>query len=314
MRKISQNETFYLFPVGFITREKKRTYLSILRPFHPALKDMEPFSHLLVFWSFSELSGDEDRKTLRVQPRSPKAPKSGVFACRSPRRPNPIGLTIVKIVEVDHTSGCVEIVNIDAMNNTPIVGIRPYLPDEDRVKSPVTPDWVSDSKWVPEEGSTLKEGERSREASVVPDTEKFSVTRVGVVKKERGKIRLEIDEPFVPALKNLNTFSHLRLLWFVDRFLDDNSRRTAQLTAPFDGRSSSGVFACRGIIRANPIGVTTLRIDQIDEKNGRIEIIGGNLLPDLPIIDIKPYIPSCDRVKNPNVLNDLPNSRQWTSE
>ena len=98
-----KQETFDIFPIGYVRRKNEKIYLEILKSYIPALKQLEHFSHVHVFWWFSEFQDDMYRKIMQNHPPYDKtAPVTGVFTSRSPVRPNPIGLTTAKIIEVDH--------------------------------------------------------------------------------------------------------------------------------------------------------------------------------------------------------------------
>ena len=154
---LKEKQVFNLFPIGYVRRQEGRTYLEILEPFVPALKQLEHFSHVQVFWWFSELEGDEYRTITQVQPPY-EAPVTGVFATRSPVRPNPIGLTAAEMLNVDHARGMIEIVNIDAHDDTPIIDLKAYIPVCDRVENVRVPEWMSEwPVWFPEDGLGLEE-------------------------------------------------------------------------------------------------------------------------------------------------------------
>lgn len=98
-----------------------------------ALRGLEDFSHIWVLWKFSENETDEWSPTVRP-PRLGGNKRVGVFATRSPFRPNNIGLSCVRLEKIDFTSEnapvlCVS--GIDMMNGTPIVDIKPYIPVAD---------------------------------------------------------------------------------------------------------------------------------------------------------------------------------------
>ena len=98
-----------------------------------ALRGLEDFSHLWLIWEFSEAKRDTWSPTVRP-PRLGGNTRMGVFATRSPFRPNPIGLSCVKIERIElHTDeGPVIFVSgADLMNGTPIYDIKPYLPYAD---------------------------------------------------------------------------------------------------------------------------------------------------------------------------------------
>ena len=86
------------------------------------LKDIEAHTHIVVlYWM------DEARRDLIVQtPRHRETP-AGVFAIRSPVRPNPIGLAVVRLLAVDHATGRLAIDAIDARSGTPVIDIKPWL-------------------------------------------------------------------------------------------------------------------------------------------------------------------------------------------
>jgi len=92
-----------------------------LRPeFEPGLDDIEGFSHLFVIWLFDRVDGYD----LVARPPSDDRPH-GVFATRSPRRPNPIGLTVVELLGRDGPR--LRVRGIDMLDGTPILDIKPYL-------------------------------------------------------------------------------------------------------------------------------------------------------------------------------------------
>lgn len=98
-----------------------------------ALRGLEGFSHLWLIWEFSEAVRKDWSPTIRP-PRLGGNERVGVFASRSPFRPNPIGLSCVKLVEIRRTAndGTVLIVSgADLMDGTPIFDVKPYLPYAD---------------------------------------------------------------------------------------------------------------------------------------------------------------------------------------
>lgn len=98
-----------------------------------ALRGMEEYSHLWLIWEFSEAKRDTWSPTVRP-PRLGGNKRMGVFATRSPFRPNPIGLSCVKLETIEFTAenGPVIIVSgADLLDGTPIYDIKPYLPFAD---------------------------------------------------------------------------------------------------------------------------------------------------------------------------------------
>jgi tRNA-Thr(GGU) m(6)t(6)A37 methyltransferase TsaA len=149
---MTQEQAFSVRPVGYVRRQDERVYLEILEPYVPAMKELEGFSHVQVFWWFSEFDDDMYREVLQSE--APyEAPVLGVFSCRSPVRPNPIALTTSKILGVDHDKGEVDLVNIDAFDGTPVLDLKAYIPVCDRVDKVGVPGWAREwPEWLPEEG------------------------------------------------------------------------------------------------------------------------------------------------------------------
>ncbi len=90
-----------------------------------ALRGLEDFSHIWLIWGFSEVKSGEFSPTVRP-PRLGGNVRMGVFATRSPYRPNPLGLSVVRLEKI--TCGELFVSGADLMNGTPIFDIKPYLP------------------------------------------------------------------------------------------------------------------------------------------------------------------------------------------
>jgi tRNA (adenine37-N6)-methyltransferase len=130
-----------LNPVGVVKKQDQRAWLEIKPEYAPALKGLEGFSHLWVFYWFHEHDSPEERRTLQVHPRrDPANPLTGVFACRAPVRPNLIGFTACRIIKV--AGNVVEVAELDARDNTPILDLKPYIPGGDAIPAARTPEWL----------------------------------------------------------------------------------------------------------------------------------------------------------------------------
>jgi tRNA-Thr(GGU) m(6)t(6)A37 methyltransferase TsaA len=107
-------------PKGLGAKHEADGVLAILPEFEAGLTDIEGFSHLIVIWEFDRAAGFELMATPPSDNRT-----HGVFATRSPRRPNPIGLTIV---ELRWREGVVlHVRGVDMLDGTPILDIKPLL-------------------------------------------------------------------------------------------------------------------------------------------------------------------------------------------
>lgn len=108
-------------PKGPGAKHDAEGVIEVLREFEQGLKDIEGFSHLFVLWEFDRADGCS---LIATPPTDEKRPH-GVFATRSPRRPNPIGLTVVELVHRDGTS--LHVRGVDMLDRTPVLDIKPYL-------------------------------------------------------------------------------------------------------------------------------------------------------------------------------------------
>jgi len=107
-------------PKGLGAKHEAEGTLEILPEFEPGLADIDGFSHLIVLWEFDRSSGFELLGTPPCDDRP-----HGVFATRSPRRPNPIGLTAVKLLRRE--GRILHVRGVDMLDGTPILDIKPYL-------------------------------------------------------------------------------------------------------------------------------------------------------------------------------------------
>jgi tRNA-Thr(GGU) m(6)t(6)A37 methyltransferase TsaA len=107
-------------PKGPDARHDAEGVLEILPEFEEGLTDIEGFSHLFVIWVFDQAQGYD----LLATPPTDNRPH-GVFATRTPRRPNPIGLTVVRLLGRDGSH--LRVSGIDMLDGTPILDIKPYL-------------------------------------------------------------------------------------------------------------------------------------------------------------------------------------------
>ena len=125
-----------------------------------ALKGIEQFSHLWLVFVFHSHGGNKWKPTIRP-PRLGGKAKMGVLASRSPHRPNPLGLSVVKIRRIDLAAKGgpeIEVEGVDLLDGTPILDIKPYLPEAD-------PGWAHEEirrtpvRFLPEAEMKISEAE-----------------------------------------------------------------------------------------------------------------------------------------------------------
>ncbi|MHA2277935.1 MAG: tRNA (N6-threonylcarbamoyladenosine(37)-N6)-methyltransferase TrmO [Candidatus Kariarchaeaceae archaeon] len=135
---------FEIQPIGYICETETEKYIKINPEYQIGLYQLDTISHIFVLWWIHENDTTEARQAQVIIPRvrGPFVPpeKMGTFATRSPHRPNPIGMTLVKITSIIDRH--IYIDSIDANEGTPVLDIKPYLPNSDRVDGEITlPPW-----------------------------------------------------------------------------------------------------------------------------------------------------------------------------
>ncbi len=132
---------YQIFPIGIVNRRGQRRIIEVFEPYRDALLGLDGFSHIYVLYWFHENDTPEMRRTLQVHPRKDASnPLTGVFATHSPSRPNLIALSRCRIVSIDR--GIIEIEEIDALDGSPVVDIKCFIPDKEPLDHVRVPDWV----------------------------------------------------------------------------------------------------------------------------------------------------------------------------
>ncbi|HHF51452.1 MAG: tRNA (N6-threonylcarbamoyladenosine(37)-N6)-methyltransferase TrmO [Candidatus Aminicenantes bacterium] len=108
--------------------EKSEGELEIFSEFEPGLKDIDNFSHLIIIFAFHK---SRQRNLFAHPPHDGK--KRGVFSTRSPDRPNPLGMTVVKLIKREKNR--IKVSGVDMIEGTPILDIKPYTPKDLKEKA-----------------------------------------------------------------------------------------------------------------------------------------------------------------------------------
>lgn len=134
---------YKIYPVGLIKKSEDAARIHIDNTFKKALKGLDGFSHIIVLYWFHQNDIPEKRDTLQVHPKKNKQiPLTGVFATHSPVRPNLIAMSICKLLRIEHS--VIEIDEIDALDGSPVIDIKPFIPVDKLEKAEITvPPWVS---------------------------------------------------------------------------------------------------------------------------------------------------------------------------
>ena len=117
--------------------------IKVKADYREALTGLEGFSHLHILWWADQVDDAALRKTTVIdKPYKVGPDKLGIFATRSPIRPNPIAMTVIMVTGIDYEKGIIYTPYIDAEPNTPVLDIKNYFPCSDVVESHTTPQWA----------------------------------------------------------------------------------------------------------------------------------------------------------------------------
>lgn len=135
---------FLLRSVGHLEVTENGARVVVEKAYIPALAALDGFSHVNILWWFSRCDSPRDREALQMTSPYRGAPEiMGIFATRSPQRPNPIALSVAQVLGIDHETGVIDIDFIDAESGSPVLDLKPYTPSLDRVDRPEAPDWCA---------------------------------------------------------------------------------------------------------------------------------------------------------------------------
>lgn len=130
--------------------------------------------------------------------------------------------------------------------------------------------------------------------------EQYSIKSIGIVKADGEGFRIELEKEYAPAMAGLEGFSHLNILWWFSDCDTYVARSTLQEQSPYKSAPPIlGTFATRSPMRPNPIALSCVAVTYIDAANATVGIAYTDANDGTPILDIKPYTPSLDRVEQP---------------
>ncbi|MDO5556447.1 MAG: tRNA (N6-threonylcarbamoyladenosine(37)-N6)-methyltransferase TrmO [Clostridia bacterium] len=121
---------------------------------------------------------------------------------------------------------------------------------------------------------------------------------IGSIETDNG-FKIKINKEYVNALKGISDFKYIQVVYWFDKV--DNRDLIIENKPYKKGPEELGVFATRTPFRPNPIGIETVYLQNVDLENGVLYIPYIDAFNNTPVLDIKPYIPSIDRVENPDM-------------
>ena len=152
LSKTNKDGTITINPLGIAKNEINKpmhsgwdkivTEIAINKDYAKGLDGIEDYSHVIVVYWFDK----ETECHIKHHPKgNPDVTFIGIFACRCPQRPNPIGMSTVKLV--GRKGNVIKVKGLDVLNGTPILDIKPYTPQYDVVKQYKVPDWINRLKY-----------------------------------------------------------------------------------------------------------------------------------------------------------------------
>lgn len=132
--------------------------------------------------------------------------------------------------------------------------------------------------------------------------EKFGIPRQPGLVNIPATIEIEAEYSNDEAFRELETFSHIWIIFIFHGIEQGSNSKWKSMVRPprLGGNKRVGVFASRSMFRPNPVGLSVVELDSIERKKNKIivNIIGGDLLDQTPVLDIKPYIPYSDSIES----------------
>lgn len=239
---------FKIIQIGCIHGDKQR--IEVYTKFCKGLKHLSMFSHAIIVYK-------EDM--------SPNILNTNL--CQK----------VIELKKVDEKNGVIIAENIGHLNTSNILyDIKPYFPNEDRVKNASTPDaFPTNSKVL------------------------FSnqLSTLGVIRKIKGSYYLEISKNFNEYTDVLKGYSHIKIIWWFHKFEKDVYKRTLECDPPYENAPKTGTFASRSPVRPNPFAITTAKILDFDYDKKMIKVSLLDCFDKTPLLGISPYIPATDSIE-----------------
>jgi tRNA-Thr(GGU) m(6)t(6)A37 methyltransferase TsaA len=279
----------------------------ILPPeFNDGLKDVSSFSHVILIYHFHLSQGYS-----LISPTCLGDEEHGIFAMRQSRRPNAIGISMVKLEKI--RGNILQISGVDIVDGSPLLDIKPFVPLFDN-RPEASMGWLGRSHAERVRGETrvraskkisLNTGISKRQrAGESKRLEAIRYAPIGIIhtgftdtksapiqgvfaKDAKGKV--EVYSDYAEGLRDIELFSHIILLYHFHL-----SRGYSLISMPFLEDEKHGIFSIRHFNRPNPVGISVVKLEQV--KGNTLEISEVDILDGTPLIDIKPFVSLFDNI------------------
>ncbi len=142
----------------------------------------------------------------------------------------------------------------------------------------------------------------------------ITINPIGHVKVTEETYSIHIDKEFRDGLLHMDKFSHFIVTWWASEHDTKESRAMLQTELPYADNLEAGVFACRSEYRPNPVAITICACLHMDIETGIIQVPYMDAFDGSPVIDLKPYFPVSDRVRDTKVPEWVENWPEWYEE
>ncbi len=130
----------------------------------------------------------------------------------------------------------------------------------------------------------------------------IKILPIGKIENNEKMVCIKLEKKYAGGLKGLNGYSHVQVLWWADGCDNESDRNILTEKKPYkNGPENIGVFALHSPERPNPIAVSNVNIAYVNEERGIVGLYYIDAFDGTQVIDLKPYVPSVDRIENPCV-------------
>lgn len=130
----------------------------------------------------------------------------------------------------------------------------------------------------------------------------MKIFSIGKIMNNDETVCIKLERKYSDGLKGLDGYSHIQVLWWADKCDNASDRSTLTEKKPYKkGPEEIGVFATHSPERPNPVAVSNVRIASVNVTEGVVRLYYIDAFDGTEVIDIKPYMPSIDRIEKPTV-------------
>ncbi len=184
-KKVFVNPKNEIAAIGSLKKVNGEDFIYIGNDFENVYEELMGYSHIKIMWWFSRFDESKYRRATECDPPYENAPRTGIFATRSPVRPNPIGLTTAKILDFDKSLKRIKVSKLDSFNNSPLIKIFPYISVNDKVAVCSVPNWLKHwPEWVEEQLEEEHNSQVHIKQSSLDVIEKYSNNNINKKRKD----------------------------------------------------------------------------------------------------------------------------------